>query len=233
MPPPIPPSALDPPQAGKEGSINGQRLRIRDAMKESLVSCNADIWQQTYTPYASAWPKGSLKSIIRSLKSAGLLGKKGWIPLNRAVSQNQSEDLVFAHLRKIVSCIAQSAIDYSPALKNRRNFIGAAKPHETTKSEVPGWAFRLDWRTVRRRPSEVAQSSPGMPDVGKQPTQKPRRSNRSTDHREVNDELECSHVSKETSDIATIAKFKLKSGAQDKADVCDFSFTIIPFAGPL
>ena len=122
----------------------------------------------------------------------------------------------------IVSCIVQSAIEFSPRLKDRRNSIGVADPRQAIKSEVAGYPFLPDWRTVRRRPSEITESS----------TQNTRHSNRPAKKRQPNDEYERSRASKEAADITTIGEFKVNDRDEDKHDVCHSSFTLILPAGP-
>lgn len=206
------------PRVGASNNQNQQREQIITTMKAELISCTADIWLKTYSPLAADWPQDLVNMILDELRAAGtLIDEEGWSPINDSVSHDRNEDETFSCFEAIVNAIATAVIATHADLAEKRIWTATARPRTRSYSEVPGYLFLPDFRTILRKPEAQFRTILRKPTT--KPLPDPRRSARIAEQRSPNDEAECLRASEETSDTAVIGEFKLKDGNSEKHDV--------------
>ena len=211
-------AAVTSPREGTAVSQDKQREKILKAMKAELISCNTDVWLKTYSPLASDWPQALVDIILNDLrKSRIFIDGEGWSPINDAIGAQDNEDTTFSCFEKIAQAIAAAVIATHEDLAEKRIWTATARPRNRTYSEVPGYLFLPDFRTILRKP-EAQFRAILRGTAGKLPTE-PRRSTRLAEKRPPNDEPECRDASDETSDTAVVGEFKLMNANKDKHDV--------------
>lgn len=209
---------LSVPHKGTKINQDQQREKILKTMRAELISCNADVWLETYSPLATDWPQALVNTILDKLRTDKIfIDEEGWSPINDAIEEELNEDTTFSCFEKITQAIATADIDTHQDLAEKRIWTATARPRNRTYSEVPGYLFLPDFRTILRRP-EAQFRTILRKTAGNLPPD-PRRSTRLAEKRSPNDESECRYASDETSDTAVIGEFKLKDTNKEKHNV--------------